>query len=172
MARKTVEITISAEGRDKDKTFRITEMPALQAERWATRLLFILAKMGVTLPQEVVTGGMASVQALISAGMPLLYLGDEQKAVPLLDELMNCVEVVEPSVIRKRTADDIEEIGTFFLLRGEALKLHIDFFENDAPLKSTSDEQTSSSSTIPISPEQSPGWSRPAKHPGQTAPKN
>ena len=43
MARKVEYITIDQEGRDQGKTFKITEMPALKAEKWATRAFLALA---------------------------------------------------------------------------------------------------------------------------------
>ena len=43
MARKEIEITIE-EGRDAGKTFKITEMPAVPADRWVTRALCLLGK--------------------------------------------------------------------------------------------------------------------------------
>ena len=47
MARKTKTLTIES-GRDVGKTFLITEMPLLQADRWAQQALFALAKSGIS----------------------------------------------------------------------------------------------------------------------------
>lgn len=132
MPRKSTQITITAEGRDKDKTFVITEMAALQAEDWATRALFSLAKSGANIPVELMKGGMASMGTL--GVQALLYMSYEE-AKPLLDDLMRCVKIKEPAIVRNLTPDDIEEINTFFTLRGEALKLHLAFFLDDAPPK-------------------------------------
>lgn len=37
MARKVEQVVIEAEGREQGKTFILTEMPAIVAERWATQ---------------------------------------------------------------------------------------------------------------------------------------
>ena len=42
---KSVDITIE-EGRDKGKRFKITEMPAVKMDKWATKALLILGKSG------------------------------------------------------------------------------------------------------------------------------
>lgn len=133
--RKELAITITAEGRDKGKTFLITEMPALEAERWATRALFTLAKAGANIPDELMNGGMASFAALSGLGIQALLFIPYDDAAPLLDRLLDCVAVKEPLLVRPRTPDDIEEINTFFTLRGEALKLHVSFFQDGSPPK-------------------------------------
>ena len=52
MARKTKRVTITAEGRDKGKTFLITELPADQAERWAIRALLALIQSGAVISED------------------------------------------------------------------------------------------------------------------------
>ena len=44
MARKTKIVTIAAEGRDYGKSYLLTEMPALKAEKWATRAMMALIR--------------------------------------------------------------------------------------------------------------------------------
>jgi hypothetical protein len=39
MARKSIDVTIPFEGRDKGKVFHIVEMPSLHSERWAMRAI-------------------------------------------------------------------------------------------------------------------------------------
>jgi len=46
MARKTATVTISAEGRDKGKTFFLTEMSAERSEEWGERALLALVRGG------------------------------------------------------------------------------------------------------------------------------
>ena len=41
MARKEIEITIK-DGRDAGKVFKITEMGAVQSDRWATKVVSLL----------------------------------------------------------------------------------------------------------------------------------
>lgn len=45
---KSVEITVE-EGRDKGKKFKITEMPAVKMDKWATKALLILASQAMPL---------------------------------------------------------------------------------------------------------------------------
>lgn len=135
--RKTTEVTIAAEGRDKGKIFQITEMPALQAEDWATRALFSLAKSGANIPPEILSGGMQSIASLAGLGIQALLFVPYADMKPLLDELLRCVKFKEPAITRDLMPDDIEEIATFFTLRGEALKLHINFSLDAAGSKST-----------------------------------
>ena len=54
MARRQVAVTISdPKSRDNGKTFRVTEMSADRAERWAIRCLLALANAGAKVPDEV-----------------------------------------------------------------------------------------------------------------------
>ena len=47
--RKQIELTIVDEGRDKGKTFQITEMPATAAQEIATQLLVAAMNCGMEL---------------------------------------------------------------------------------------------------------------------------
>lgn len=132
MPRKTIDITITAEGRDQGKVFVLTEMPALQAEKWATRALLALVNSGAEIPQEAHNAGMAGVamaSASLLAGGRLSFYDLE----PLLDEMLQCVKVrppnpaLLPQAINPLIQDQIEEVETIIFLRMEVLKLHIDF---------------------------------------------
>ena len=61
MARNTKSLTISAEGRDKGKTFLLTEMSAVRAEKWAARAVLALLKSGVELPEDAAQAGLAGI---------------------------------------------------------------------------------------------------------------
>jgi len=124
MARKTLDVTIDKEGRDKGKTFVLTEMPARAAEKWATKALFALARSGVELSPDLLKGGMNSIAILGLQGLLNIKFED---AEPLLDEMLTCIQIKEPNTVRSLTPDDIEEIQTLFTLRGEVLKLHVGF---------------------------------------------
>lgn len=163
MPRKTTDVTVTDANRDHGKTFRITEMAAIAADDWGMRVLFALAKAGANIPPEVMSGAMASLAQFQGLGMQaLLYLPTEV-AKPLLGELMQCVKIKEPALIRDLTPDDIEESSTFRLLRGEALKLHLGFSPGVEQSSSTSPPPTSSSSPIPTSAAPSAPASRPAR---------
>jgi len=152
--RKTADFEVTDEGRDKGKVFRITEMAAIPASKWASRVLFAVAQAGVDLPAEVMAGGMASIPYV---GLQALLHVNYATAEPLLDELLGCVQVKEKAVIRARTPDDIEEVATIFKLYGEVLKLHTGFSLAGDPSQSSPPAQTSNSSNTPTSTPSSDG---------------
>lgn len=137
MARRTTDVTIAAEGRDKGKVFSITEMPAADAEEWGMRIFLSLTRAGIDLPEEVMGGGMAAIAAVlpgIMAGLLLNGVGSlhYEEVRPLLQQMMDCVRIREATAVRALTDDDIEEVGTRLFLRGEVFKLHTGFSESAA----------------------------------------
>jgi hypothetical protein len=134
--REVKRITIEAVGRDKGKVFEITEMPADQGERWATRAILALANAGSKLPEGALNAGMAGLElswrnVFVTGVMALQGLRDAE-ARPLLDELKLCVKwcppgEVPPQVIFPGVNSQVEEIATFYTLYFEALQLHLGF---------------------------------------------
>lgn len=129
MARKTKTITIN-KGRDTGKKFLITEMPVIQADSWAQKALFAAAKGGLI--TEIAEGaGMVDIPTLMrSIGSIDTQVGSE-----LLDGLLDCVQTI-PSGGEPRELlidSDIEEASTLWVLRQEALKIHIDFLPQGEP---------------------------------------
>lgn len=134
--RKTKVITIEREGRDKGKKFRITEMPVIKAEKWATRAFMALANLGFDLPEDG-SGINGLAYALEKYGLKSLAKIPYEKIAPLYDELLDCCEYLgdgTSTVSRQMdsaTAEEVvEEVSTLFVLRFEAIKLHIDFLGN------------------------------------------
>ena len=127
MALKTKEVVIEG-GRDEGKKFLITEMSLLKADKWAQRALFALASGGVDAGTLDLSGGMLEMAkfAFSAIGnMDPLIGGD------LLDELLECVKVI-PSGGHSRDLDielDIQDLKTLWLLRKDALSIHIDFLK-------------------------------------------
>lgn len=121
--RHTVNVTISTEGRDKGKTFVLTEMPAIKAEKWAMRALLALARSGVDLGN---VSGMG-MQGLAIMGLHALAGLAWEDAEPLFDEMMSCVQIKEPATTRELFDEDIEELSTRLLLRQKILELHVGF---------------------------------------------
>lgn len=127
MARK--ELTYTAQdGRDKGKKFKLTEMGAAQAERWAMRAIMALMKSGADIPSDVEKLGMS---AMVELGLKAVAGLDWDIAEPLLEEMMSCVQFIpdpaKPQVIRNLFDQDIEEIQTRLKLRLEVFKIHTDF---------------------------------------------
>lgn len=130
--RKEKEITIT-EGRDAGKTFKITEMSATQADRWATKALCLVGKSGcsiIDLFNKISTGGILNVLG------DLGYDGAE----PLMEELLNCCSFKKDGVdvqMKGAMVDSvIEDWTTIFKLRKEALDLTINFLEQGGESKS------------------------------------
>lgn len=146
MGRKTIEILIEDEGRDKGKRFIIREMPASQAEKWAARAFLALTKSGIEVPDDVISRGMVGIVTLwiqAFSGVPW------ETAEPLLDEMFRCVQIRMPQVIRDLVEDDIEEVATRVRLRKEVLKLHVDFSQVVGALTS---RQATAATTTDASP--------------------
>lgn len=130
MTRRTV--TVEAQyGRDKErgKKFLLTEMSAVRAEKWATRALIALINSGIQLTDDEASAGMAGIAQVAARGAFKFTGGGMSFAEfePLLDEMLECVQIKEPAATRTLTEDDIEEVPTLFLLRSEVLKLHTGF---------------------------------------------
>lgn len=142
MARKTLTYTVTDEGRDRGKSFLITELPASRAESWAMRALLALMAGGVDVPEGIESMGMA---AMAEVGIRAVSGLQWEVAEPLLDEMWQCVQFIpdtsKPHVIRGLIEEDIEEVKTRIALRQEVWKLHVDFFSTAAQLESKKTKQ-------------------------------
>lgn len=124
MARKSALVTIN-EGRDKNKTYKITEMPCTQVDRWIMRAVFGLGEVGIDLPPDLLTMGAAPIMYAIASQINKL---PSKLGIELSDELMQCVEIVEDRLTRGLVENDIEDVATRFQLKKEVLKLIFGFF--------------------------------------------
>lgn len=126
MARKTKQVTIE-KGRDAGKKFIITEMPAAKIDNWAMRVLLALAAAGIDAAEanEGVIG-------LARVAFGALGKIPHETALPLLDELLDCVEII-PDGGAPRPLDldlnDIEDFTNLWMFRKEVFHLHIDFLQ-------------------------------------------
>lgn len=121
---KTVTIKSDASNRDAGKSFHLTEMPAMQAEKWAARAMSALLRSGVHVPDEIVSRGLAGIAMVGLKGLMGLSFAD---AEPLMDEMFTCIQRVEQAVTRKLVENDIEEVTTILQLRSEVIDLHVGF---------------------------------------------
>jgi hypothetical protein len=138
--RRTKDVTIPGtksdrQGeRDNGKTFRITEMSAFDAERWASRVTIALAPR---LSREVSPEMAAEVEdnpGMGSMGRIFALLGGISfpELEPFLDAIMDCIQIIPgegnimPRPLR-RDWEDIEEPETISLLKWEAMNLHLGF---------------------------------------------
>lgn len=131
--RKTKRIVIrptpdDKKNRDAGKTFEITEMSAVRAEKWATRALSAMMNSGADIPPEAVRMGMG---ALVAIGLKAVLAVPFADAEGLLDEMLFCVEILpdpkHPEIRRPFDSEDIEEVSTILLLRSEVFEIHTDF---------------------------------------------
>lgn len=143
MGRRTRVVTITADGRDKGKSFLVTEMPADQGEWWAARALIVMGNAGVDMPANALgsaMAGMAAVEASKGAASALFLVGlrmlpgvDPVTLKPLLDEMMTCVAYQPPGQgvpaqsLMEGAYGQIEEISTRLQLRAEILEVHLGF---------------------------------------------
>jgi hypothetical protein len=134
MARNTLNYTVTDEGRDKGKTFVLTEMPASRAEAWAMRAILALLANNVELPDGFERLGMAG---MAEVGIKALSGLKWDVAEPLLSEMWDCVQIMpdpsKPQIVRNLIEEDIEEISTRVKLRAEVWKLHTGFLKAVAP---------------------------------------
>ena len=125
MARKTTRLTIESEGRDKGKTFIITELPALDIERWTVRLVLALGKNGVNLPGVQADSGFAGIAGVLWA---LVAQVSPDEAESLMATMLAGLKIDEGRITRDLVADDIEEPETLLQLRMAWVDLHSGFF--------------------------------------------
>ena len=133
MARKQLTITIHDKNRDEGKRFLITEFSARRAHNWACRALFGMANGGIDIPEGLENQGMAGLAAM---GINALSSIKPDIGIPLMDELMECVQILpnpeRPEIVRRLIDEDIEEVLTIFKLQKEVLMLHIGFFTTES----------------------------------------
>jgi len=140
MTRRTDDILITAEGRDKGKLFCITEMTAAAAEEWALRAILALSKNGVEIPDEVIEA--PSLAGVAFVGLKAFGKVNAAEMIELFRDCMKCVEIYpgyelgnekkfKRALIEGDSAD-IEEVQTRVFLRTEVISLHLGFSLRDA----------------------------------------
>lgn len=134
MGRKQIDFKATF-GRDKGKTFRITELSAVSAHDWATRVLFAMFNAGIELDEDMLGRGMAALASLALTTIGKIPVG---LGKPLMDELLTSVEIVFPNATRKLIDDDFEEVATIFQLQRAVFMLHVEPFTSGDPLTSES----------------------------------
>jgi hypothetical protein len=126
--RKTIDAPCPLEGRDKNKTYVLTEWPARKAARWGVRASIALARAGTTLAPDF-KPGMGPLVQVGGIGSMLMYV-DSDEVCGLLDELMECVQFKtgkDGSFVRGLAEEDIEDPATVLWLQQEVFALHTGF---------------------------------------------
>lgn len=128
MSLKTKTVTIE-KGRDKGKKFEITEMPVAKIDNWAMRVLLALAGAGVEVAEA--NEGMKGLAKVAFAALGKI---PPAIAIPLMDELLECVQFV-PNGGSPRPLDlelgDVQDFTSIWILRKEVFNLHIDFLQQE-----------------------------------------
>jgi hypothetical protein len=148
---RTVTIETPAEGarenRDAGKTYVLTEMPALKAERWARHAITACNRTDLDISGEIAKLGLIGFYLV---GFQALAGGDIAAVDALMDEMLLQIKIIEsPTVARPLGGDgDIEEVTTIYQLRKELLELHAGFsFAELASILAASATPTDSQNT-------------------------
>lgn len=136
--RKTDTVNIDSPGRDLNKVFVLTEMPASIGKRWIARLWPLLAQL--SLPKEVDEQGSPrplTDEQTRAAIVAITNLLDD----PSLSDWRDCVQFQMPGQMPQKifwdqAACQIEETATITLLQWRVFDLHTGFFS--AAKRSTS----------------------------------
>lgn len=149
--RRVKEVVIDALGRDQGKSFILTEMSAVRAERWGTRAMLLAVQAGVDV------GSVRGMAGVALAGIQAITKIKFDEVQPLLDEMLECVTVrpapkdpdpAKASLTRALFIEqDIEEVTTLMRLREEVIDLHLGFsiaealskFQKDSAMEAGSD---------------------------------
>lgn len=135
---KTIDITITFENRDKGKRFRLKEMPAIQAERWARRALYAMLQGGFK-PDQIDIDPEAGMAALAYLPIEALARMEPTMGDQLMDEMLHtCVKAIRTDQNHEMDLlqNEIVELATLAYLRAKVVELHSGFFWIDATLDS------------------------------------
>lgn len=125
MGRKSCNLVIDEEGRDKGKVFVLTELPALDIERWTVRLVLALGKNGVSLPDVQADSGFAGIAGILWV---LIAQISPSEAEALMATMLEGLKINAGKVVRDVMPDDIEEPETLLQIRLAWVDLHAGFF--------------------------------------------
>lgn len=137
LQKKTYTIN-NPSSRDNGKTFLLEEMDAYRAEMWAHRAILAVVRNG-RIPESAELDRLKDIdwndEATANLGMGLVaamgiraFAGlDYADAKPLLDELMDCVQIMGdpnvPATAHRPLPGEIEDWKTLTLLRAEVFQL-------------------------------------------------
>jgi hypothetical protein len=127
---KTVTIKVTEPGerpnRDGGKTYLLTEMPALVAERWARHAIAACSRNDLNVKDEVAKLGMLGFYLV---GFQALAGGDVDAVDALMDQMLPCIKIVESETVTRPLGGDgdISEVSTLYILRKELIELHMGF---------------------------------------------
>lgn len=149
MARKTEKVVITAENRDKGKTYFITEMSAFVAAKWARRALLSIntSMLEISWLRNLLTTdengklSLSRIADLEMAGVAAIGILNLFSSIPpdvmdaLNDDMLSCCEFIPaPNLpgrpVIEQVEGDIEEPSTIITLQAAAIGLHLDFLKS------------------------------------------
>lgn len=143
-------------GRDAGKQYLITEMVASKAEWWGWRMMTLARKSKTTIP--IGTGLQMVDVAVLGLNLWLDADVEPDRLHPLLDELMQCVQIVRnpgrPDIASPLVSEnDVQEVAVRLWLKSEVIRVHTGFSPAEAlsRLISAIQVNTENSSTTPTS---------------------
>ena len=144
MALNKKTVTIS-KGRDKGRKFEVTEMPLLDADKWARRFSLALMRSGMRMSNSDLmnVSSIGGILEIAKFGFTAFGHIEEDLAIELTDELIEKCVMTIPSGGEPRPVvydSDISSVTTLMQLRWEAFSIHNDFlelgdFSNSNPLE-------------------------------------
>lgn len=150
--RKQVKYTVQIEGRDKGKTYLITEFDADKGERFAAKVFFAILNAGLRLPDNLEKTAMENIALIgFDAICGALARVKFEDVAPIFDEMMEGIEfmpdISKPELSRKLLPDDIEEISTRLMLRKEVWNINTSFLPAVTGMNSNGSNQGSTETT-------------------------
>lgn len=123
---KEIDFTIK-EGNDAGKEFKITALPAVQMDKWLTRLLGCFAKQDLTIFD-------ISNMTFAELSNNIYKIESEEEKERLFDELLASCSLKKEGIYIPMKGDNIngfvDDWRTLFQLKEKALSLNLGFFEN------------------------------------------
>lgn len=114
------------ENRDAGRSYLLTEMPALKAERWGRHAVGAMSRQELNVREEFGKLGMLGFYLL---GLQALAGGDMSAIDGLMDEMLPCIQIIESATVARPLGgdNDIFEVSTLIQLRKELIELHMGF---------------------------------------------
>ena len=123
---KEIEFTMDA-GQDAGKEFKITALPAVQMDRWLTRLLGCFASQDLTVA-DIANMNFAQLSNSI------YKIESQEEKQELFDELLASCSLKKEGIYIPMKGDNInsfvDDWQTLFRLKEKALALNLGFFED------------------------------------------
>lgn len=129
-------------GRDTGKTFRLTEMSAMQLEKWHVKMLSLMKDSLTKAADDVMQTWREHSATLAFATLANKSVTDAEKYIDLLNEHLYCYEIFDKDrgeyirLTPQNVEDYIDEVQTLEYLRDRAAQFNISDFTKGNPSNS------------------------------------